>query len=125
MPGAECSNIRVRNSGPVFSVAAWQGAYSSLFQAAISAAEEFTITRSLGMTNTLVLCLCKFPSTNSRAVVSFLFLNSTSAAMATTEPHPPGPTPPVTNVPTKKPSSLAILWQKLGLDAVTLILMAK
>lgn len=37
--------------------------------------------------------------------------------MATNDPDPPAPT--------KKPSSLAVLWQKIGLDTITLVMMAK
>lgn len=62
------------------------------------------------------------PSVNSKFVVSQSNPTLASAAMATTDPHPP---PPVADAPTKKPSILSTLWQKLGLDVVTLILMAK
>lgn len=37
--------------------------------------------------------------------------------MATNDPDPPAPP--------KKPSALAVLWQKIELDSITLIMMAK
>lgn len=39
------------------------------------------------------------------------------------EPDLPGS--PSSSEPPKKPSRLATLWQKLGLDTITLVLMAK